>query len=223
MNPEELLRRAFEARANTVEVAPDALGTIRRRIARNRPRRRAITIGLASLATTAAAAVATVAIAFDLPRQATPAPPGETIDGTPTQGVFPVPVTTTTPPPAARCASRCTTWAPPTASTASSTPRPCRPTRSRGASPPPSGQALDGGAVDPDYRTRWPGTVQVRGVRIEGAVADGRPERRRRITRIGGGRARVGAAARVDGHRRHGRLGRRTAGPRQGQRRPACA
>jgi hypothetical protein len=34
-----------------------------------------------------------------------------------------------------------------------------------------AGMALDGGAFDPDYHARWPGTAQVRGVRIEGAVA----------------------------------------------------
>jgi hypothetical protein len=34
-----------------------------------------------------------------------------------------------------------------------------------------AGLALDGGAFDPDYRTRWPGTAQVRAVRIEDAVA----------------------------------------------------
>jgi hypothetical protein len=171
MNPEELLRRAFEARTNTVEVAPDALGTIRRRIARSRPRRRAITIGIASLATTAAAAAATVAIAFDLPRQAAPAPPGETIDGTPTQGVFPVPVTTTTTPPAAQvhvpvyylgAADRL--YREFHAATL-----PADTVEGRIAAA--AGQALGGGALDPDYRTRWPGTVQVRGVRIEGAVA----------------------------------------------------
>jgi hypothetical protein len=172
MNPEELLRRAFEARTNTVEVAPDALSTIRRRIARSRPRRRAITIGLASLATTAAAVAATVALAFDLPRQATPAPPGTPIDGTPTtQGVFPAPVTTTATPPAAQV--RVPVYYVGAADRlyrefhAATLPADTIEGRIAAA----AGQALDGGAFDPDYRTRWPGAAQVRGVRIEGAVA----------------------------------------------------
>jgi len=173
MNPEELLRRAFEARANTVEVAPDALGTIRRRIARSRPRRRAITIGLASLATTAAAVVATVALAFDVPRQATPAPPGTAIDTTPTQGVFPAPVTpapTTTPPPVQ---VRVPVYYVGTADRLyrefhfATLPTDTIQARVAAA----AGMALDGGASDPDYRTRWPGTAQIRGVRIEDAVA----------------------------------------------------
>ena len=84
MNPEELLRRAFEARADTRRGGAGRARHDPPAHRRRRPRRRAITIGLASLATTAAAAAATVAIAFDLPRQATRRRPTAT-DGTPTR------------------------------------------------------------------------------------------------------------------------------------------
>ena len=69
---DELLRRALEARASRVEVAPDALGTIRT------PHRRApsappgLTIGLASLAATRAAAVVAFGRAHAAPQAVTP-------------------------------------------------------------------------------------------------------------------------------------------------------
>ena len=62
-NPEDVLRQAFEARAGRVEVAPDALRTIRTRVlSRRAHRRRALQLSLASLATGAAATVTAVVI-----------------------------------------------------------------------------------------------------------------------------------------------------------------
>jgi hypothetical protein len=172
MNPEELLRRAFEARANTVEVAPDALVTIRRRIAGRRPGRRALTIGLASLATTAAAVAATVAIALDGPRDLTqPQPPGTAVSPTPTEGVVPAPVTATTPPPAVavdvpvyytgagdrlyREFHRVTVAADTLESRVTAA----------------ADLMVRGAAFDPDYGSRWPDTARVRGVQIDGRIA----------------------------------------------------
>ena len=78
MNTEDILRRALEARAASVEVAPDALGRIRTRIAGGRSRR-TFTIGLASLATGAVAASAAVVVALasnESPPDGATMPPG---------------------------------------------------------------------------------------------------------------------------------------------------
>jgi len=64
MKPEDVLRQAFEAQAGQVEVAPDALPTIRARINARRAQRRRVFVSLASLATTAAATVAALAVGF---------------------------------------------------------------------------------------------------------------------------------------------------------------
>ncbi|MEV0720517.1 hypothetical protein, partial [Asanoa sp. NPDC050611] len=59
MTPEETIRRALEAEAATVDVAPDALATIRSRTRRRRTRAsvRAWLSGGLAVAATAAAAV----------------------------------------------------------------------------------------------------------------------------------------------------------------------
>lgn len=83
--PEDVLRRAFEARAERVAVSPDALEVIRSRVNR---RRRALTVSLASLATAAAtvtAAVVGLASCWP-PDGGRPVQPGDTTS---------VPVTTT--------------------------------------------------------------------------------------------------------------------------------
>ena len=163
MNPEELLRQAFEARAGRVEVAPDALGTIRRRITGARPRRRALTIGLASLATTAAAVAATVALA--LPRDVA-MPPGATTDGTPTQTATPSPTLTgvTTRVPvyyrAAKGNRLYREFHPVTL------PADGLEDRVRAA----VGLMLRGAPADPDYTASWPRDSSVRSVRLDGAV-----------------------------------------------------
>jgi hypothetical protein len=174
MNPEELLRRAFEARTNTVEVAPDALSTIRRRIARRRPARRALTIGLASLATTGAAVAATVALALDgAPDLTQPQPPGTAVNDTSTEGVFPAPVTSspTTPPPVGvRVPVYYVGAGDRLYREFHATTVPIDTIEARIAAAVRS--ALDGGAADPDYRSRWPDTAEVRAVQIDGPVAN---------------------------------------------------
>jgi hypothetical protein len=164
MNPEDLLRQAFEARAGRVEVAPDALGTIRRRIAGARPRRRALTIGLASLATTAAAVAATVALA--LPREVA-MPPGAPTDGqtggTPTQSVTPDGVATRVPVyyRAAKGNRLYREFHPVTL------PVDGLEARVRTA----VNLMLRGTAADPDYTGSWPRDGSVGSVRLDGAVA----------------------------------------------------
>jgi len=93
MKPEDVLRQAFEAQAGQVEVAPDALPTIRARINARRAQRRRVFVSLASLATTAAATVAALAVGFtsclptnrgSQPPGGSPTPPGLTTPATPT-------------------------------------------------------------------------------------------------------------------------------------------
>jgi hypothetical protein len=75
MRPEEMIREAFTTRANQVEVAPDALSTIRTRIRSGKRRQRVITVGFASLATAAVAAAAVLVVVFGrLPLLTHPAP-----------------------------------------------------------------------------------------------------------------------------------------------------
>jgi hypothetical protein len=162
MNPEDLLRQAFEARAGRVEMAPDALGTIRRRIAVARPRRRALTIGLASLATTAAAVAATVALA--LPREVA-MPPGAPTGGSPTRTVSPTPTGVATRVPVyyrAANGNRLYREFHPVTLPADGIEG-----RVRAA----VDLMLRGTAADPDYTGSWPRDGSVRSVRLDGAVA----------------------------------------------------
>jgi Sporulation and spore germination/Immunoglobulin-like domain of bacterial spore germination len=74
--PEDVLRQAFEAQAEQVQVSPDALQVIRSRVSR---RRRTLAMSLASLATAATASVAAVVVGLGscLPVDtARPIPPG---------------------------------------------------------------------------------------------------------------------------------------------------
>jgi len=168
MTPEELLRRAFEARADRVQVAPDALGTIRRRIERRRsPQRRAFTWGLAYVATGTAAAVAAVVLIVGVPREQA-LPPGTGTGGTPTQS------TTTTVPPSV--ATRLPVYYVATSggrpvlyrefhpATLAADTLPARITAAVGL-------MLRGTAADADYTSPWPRGASVRGVRVEGGVA----------------------------------------------------
>jgi hypothetical protein len=82
---EDLLRRAFEARADQVGAGPDALDTIRARVHRRTHRRRRAA-GFVALATAAAVAAVFVALGGYPPVPA-PQPPGVTAAPTPTPGV----------------------------------------------------------------------------------------------------------------------------------------
>ena len=62
--PEDVLRRAFEARAEQVQVSPGALEVIRSRVSR---RRRAFAVSLASLAATASVTAAAVGLVSCVP------------------------------------------------------------------------------------------------------------------------------------------------------------
>jgi hypothetical protein len=166
MRPEDVLRQAFEARAGQVEVAPDALPTIRARINARRTQRRRALVSLASLATTAAATVIALAVGFTSclpadrghqPPGASSTPPGPTGSATPS----------TSPP---------TTVRAPVYFIGTVRGRPVLyweyhqvpvgdgslATRIQGALT----VMLSGAAADPDYASAWPAGAAVRGVTV---------------------------------------------------------
>jgi hypothetical protein len=188
MTPEDLLRRALEARADAVEVAPDALPSIRARIAGRAARRRLrLAWSISSLAT--AAAVTVVAIVIGLGScvpSTTPPPPGGT-----TPPATPGPATSG-PPSTAPATSGPATSAP--ASNPPAIVRTQLPVYYVGAGSPPllyreyhtvpvAGDTLPAAITaaleemlandpaDPDYWSPWLVGTGVRGVRIEGTVA----------------------------------------------------
>jgi hypothetical protein len=188
MTPEELLRRALEARADAVEVAPDALRSIRTRIAgRSALRRRRLMFGVSSVATAVAATVVVVVIGLGSCVPRTTAPPPATAG----------PVTR------APATSRPPSTAPATSGPATSAPasnpppasvRTLLPVYYVGTGTPPllyreyhsvsvAGETLPAAITaaleemlandpaDPDYWSPWLVGTSVRGVRIEGSVA----------------------------------------------------
>ncbi len=167
MNPEDRLRQAFEARADRVEFAPDALGAIRERVGRRTHRRRALTVSFASLATGAAATVTAVVVSLVscVPPEVTPPPPGTTSD----------PVPTMTTPHSGVIANlpvyfvgidygRAVLYREFHAQTLSEESLTMR----IGAA---VGIMLGGDAYDPDYRSFWPAGASVRGVELTDGVA----------------------------------------------------
>jgi hypothetical protein len=189
MTPEELLRRALEARADAVEVAPDALRSIRTRIVEQTGRRRQrLVLSFASLTTAVAVTVIAVVVGLgSCVPSTTPPPPGETTSpatsGPPNTG----------PPSTAPATSGPATSAP-ASNPPPATVRTLLPVYYVGTGTPPrlyreyhsipvTGETLPAAItaaldemlandpVDPDYWSPWLVGTNVRGVRIEGSVA----------------------------------------------------
>ena len=166
MTPEDALRRILAAQAETVEVAPDALDTIRTKIARRRarwwpawfPRGLALVSFTGGTALVAAALVALAM--FGVPRLGAPAPvrPGATAGPVPPSANLPVYYVGTT----------------------GSGPRLYReyhPLLVADASPAAKAAAAveamltPHSAFDPDYTSPWPDGVGVHVVRVDGDTA----------------------------------------------------
>lgn len=149
MNAEDVIRRALEAEAASVEVRPDALGVIRERIGTRRRRRwRWPALG-AAVATAAAVTVGIVALGRPVPPAPTPEPPAATAPTAPATRRLPVYYVgpddrlyreyhaAATGPAAEQVRAAVTTL-------------------------------LGDTADDPDYRTAWPAGVTVRDVTVDG-------------------------------------------------------
>jgi hypothetical protein len=163
MNPEDALRQALEARADRVRVDPDALGTIRRRIAgRRAPRYRNFTWGLAYVATGTVAAVALV-VALTLPRERT-TPPGLPSGGSHTTSPAPTAVVDQLPVYfVGQADGRPVLYREYHTATMPDTLE----ARIRAA----LGVMLRGGATDRDYTSPWPRGASVRSVRLSGSAS----------------------------------------------------
>jgi spore germination protein GerM len=185
---EAALRDAFERRASTVDIAPDALGDIRRRIAARRrwwrlSALRTRGVAMISMTTAVAASVAAIAVGIGSCSPATPARPRPNVAGGPTAATTPPPTTQapTTKPPTTQPSN---TAAPSIATV------PVyyigandklyreyhRATVGSGATAAKVRAAvalmLDGRtAFDPDYSSQWPASASVRGVSVAGGVA----------------------------------------------------
>jgi hypothetical protein len=159
---EELLRRALEARAERVEVEPDALGTIRTRIAGRRRDRWRLGVGLSSAAVTLVTAAVVGFVSCGPPAIPPPNPPASPSDG-PTAGPTSAPILSGRVPvyyagPQLRLYREFRTV---TLSSGTLVER----IRAGVV------QLLVGGALDGDYRTLWPGGAAVRSVTLDGNVA----------------------------------------------------
>jgi hypothetical protein len=188
MTPDDL-RRALEARADAVEVSPDALRTIRTRIAgQAAARRRRMVFGFSSLATATAATVVAVVVGLGSCVPTTnPTPPAAT-----TGAATPPPVTSAPP------TSGPATSGPPSAAATSNPPAApvsvrlpiyyvgtgARPVLYRefhtvraAANTLPAAIAaavdrmLDNDPADPDYWSPWLSGTSVRGVQVVDSVA----------------------------------------------------
>jgi hypothetical protein len=149
MNADDVIRRVLEAEASTVEVRPDALGTIRDRIGARRRRNRAWIPGALAAAATVAAVAVGLATCAPPP---TPDPPTPPPAATPPAATL-LPVYYTGPgdrlyrefhgldagagAPADRVRAAVT-------------------------------EMLAASAYDPEYRTAWPAGTTVRGVTVDG-------------------------------------------------------
>jgi hypothetical protein len=153
MNAEDVIRRALEAEASTVEVRPDALGTIRDRIgARRQWSRRWLPPLAAATATVAAAAVGVAVLGRPAPPEPPPNPPAASSPAAPTAPRLPVYYVD---PDDRLVREYHGTAAGPVTE------------RVRAAVT----EMLRDGADDPDYRTAWPTAATVRGVAVDGDVA----------------------------------------------------
>jgi hypothetical protein len=174
MTPEQILREAFEARAERVQFGPDALGTIRGRIARRRGQRRRLLVSIASIGTGVAATVTAVVIGVaSCAPVPSPAPPtvGTTGPG-PSVGPTPGPTTTAGP---SGVAVRVPvyelgrTGAPLLYREFRSTVVPADTLTDRIAGA--VGLMLASPPLDPDYTTPWPAGIGVGAVTITDRVA----------------------------------------------------
>ncbi|WP_432975428.1 Gmad2 immunoglobulin-like domain-containing protein [Dactylosporangium sp. CA-233914] len=157
--PEERLREALRARADEVEVAPDALPRIRMRTAGNRRRGRWAALG-AVVAT--AAAVGAVAVVVQATRDGQHNPPSTTISeksDTPPSGGPQAPHAVNLPVYFSRGGRLYREFLP------AALPQDTDTARIRAAVE----MSLTGRAVDPDYHTLWPQGVTVRAVSIAGS------------------------------------------------------
>ncbi|GIF49535.1 sporulation and spore germination protein [Asanoa ferruginea] len=156
MTIDDVIRRALDAEAATVDVRPDALATIRARTGRRRARFAVKAWIGGGLAVAAAAATAAVFV-LDAPPPAPPAPPA-----------------TTTEPPASPERLLAVYYVGPD--------RGDRLVREFHRAAPATGAAADqvraalglmfaGVPADPDYASAWPAGVAVRGVTVTGDVA----------------------------------------------------
>ncbi len=184
---EAALRDAFERRASTVDIAPDALGDIRRRIAARRrwwrlSALRTRGVAMVSMSTAVVASVAAIAVGIGSCSPATPTRPRPNIAGGPT-------ATATTPTTPAPTTKPATTQPSNTAQPSTATVpvyylgandklyREYHPaTVGNGATAAKVRAAvalmLDGRtAFDPDYSSQWPASASVRTVSVSGGVA----------------------------------------------------
>lgn len=176
----DLVRRAFSARAERVEVAPDALQSIRDRIDRRTRQKRRVTMAFASVATgsIATAAAVLVGIASCLPPQPTPPPVGTGTAAPPpsiTDGPAPTGEPTAGPTTAAGTARLPIYYL---GSVGNRTvlyrefhtlPLPAQTLAGRISAA--VTEMLTGEPYDPDYVSAWPTSATVRAVRIDGDVA----------------------------------------------------
>lgn len=171
MNPEELLRRAFDTHAQRVQPSTDALLTIQRRISQRSRLTRRITVGLASISSAAVATVAAVVVGAVScsPPTTTPPPPAGTTSPTVTTSP------TTTPPPAGT-PDEVPVYYLGTARGRTMLYREFRTVTPADATLPARIAAavremLRDDPLDQDYFGAWPDSAMVRDVRIEGATA----------------------------------------------------
>ena len=168
MNSDEILREAFAARASQVEVAPDALTTIRTRISASRRRRRTFTVGLASLATAAVAAAAILVVALGrIPLPTHPAPAATQPSAVPTEQVGP----TEPPPLPVEAQGRLPVYLLGTFKGEPVLYREFHPVAAGDGSLAARIRAaindmISGASLDPDYRTGWPAAARVNAVQV---------------------------------------------------------
>lgn len=172
MNPEELLRRAFDAHARRVQPSTHALASIQSRIAQRTRLSRRVTVGLASLSSAAVATVTAVVVG----------------------AVSCAPPSTPEPPPPGGTASPSVTAPGPTATPSGGAPdqvpvyylgavgervmlyREFRTVTPADATLPARvgaalGEMLRDAPLDPDYFGAWPDAATVRDVRVESGIA----------------------------------------------------
>jgi hypothetical protein len=168
---EDRLRQALAARADAVEVAPDALPRIRTRIATRRARRRWLpAIGV--VVTAATAAVVIVVASRPPDRSTAPIPAGSAGPTTAAPSATPSPFASATPPTGTLTASVPVYYAGGTKLYREFHQLKVTPDTVRGRVIAAVNEMLRGGSGDdPDYATLWPAGITVRDVTIDGGIA----------------------------------------------------